>query len=190
MSEHDRAGQLGQNGASSCVGNDIIRAAIAGSLANMLTIKTGPGGRGGISPSGLAHSVGVALLEMSIMARGKGKRVDAGSGAGMPKFVDVKLSVQDRSDFQAWPWKSADLVVALQRLADQQYRVGCAWSVEHESYTVSVTCRDAESPNAGLCMTSFAGRLDTAIALAVWKHTVLTGEVWLGDSSPDAEAFG
>jgi hypothetical protein len=185
-----RAGQSGQGSGEYTTGADVIRAAIHRSLVATLTIGTGPGGRGGLTPSGLAHSVGVCFLEMAIVARGKGKAVGAGAGSGMPRFVDVKLSQDQRVDFAAKQFSDGELVMALQRLCDAGYRVGCAWNSDSSSYTVSVTCRDSESGNFGLCMTSFASTVHTAVALAVYKHTVVTDGEWLGGFSDTDGFFG
>jgi hypothetical protein len=153
-----------------------------------LTIGTEASGGLKISPAGLAHSVGVCFLEMSIMARGKGKAVGAGTGAAMPKFVDVKLSVDQRQDFISKQYSDSELVMTVQKLCDSGYRIGCAWSADSSSYTVSLTCRDEDSSNFGLCMTSFANTVHTAIALAVYKHVVVTDGEWLGGFS-DADGF-
>jgi hypothetical protein len=156
----------------------------------MLTIGTGSGGRGGISPAGLSHSVGICCLELAIMARGKGKAVGAGSGAGMPKFVDVKLTQDQKADFSGRHQSAEALVVQLQDLCDAGYRIGCSWSGEHQTYTVSLTCRDDQSQNNGYCMTSFAGQLDRAVSLALYKHFVVCGEVWSAGGPGSAEDFG
>jgi hypothetical protein len=157
---------------------------------NMLTIGVGARSEGGISSASLAHSVGVCLMEMAIMARGKGKDVGAGAGAGMPAFVDVKLTLDERNTFSAMVVDAPVLVQSLQSLVDEGYRVGCAWSAEHQTYTVSLTCRDDESPNKGLCMTSFAGDLTTAVALAIFKHRNVTKGRWLGDQAQQFGMFG
>lgn len=143
-----------------------------------------------MSPSGLAHSIGVCLIEDWNMARGKTTTTGKDSTNALPRFVDVKLTAEQRTEFLSVKERYADSVHLLQGLADDGYRVGVTWSGEHQSYTVSLTCRDAKSPNNGLCMTSFAGDLVTAIALAVYKHCVVTEGHWQSDDSSPAEAFG
>ena len=124
------------------------------------------------------------------MSRGKGKAVGTASTNAMPRFVDVKLTAEQKADFLSVKERYADSVRWLQDFADDGYRVGVTWSGEHQSYTVSLTCRDEKSPNNGLCMTSFAGDLVTAIALAVYKHCVVTDEQWLSGADSGTEAFG
>lgn len=124
------------------------------------------------------------------MARGKGKEVGPGSGAGMPRFVDVKLTLDDRNTFAALVIEPGALVKSLQSLVDEGYRLGCSWSSEHQTYTVSLTCRDDGSPNSGLCMTSFAGELTTAIALAIFKHRNVTKGKWLSETGGQLSMFG
>lgn len=190
MSSHGRVGQSGLDVGESAYGPDITREAIRKSLAALLTIGTESHGRGGLSPVGLVHSVGVGLLEMRIMARGTKKAAEDTSRVGMPRFVDVKLTREDRAAFLQENDDPAVLVQRLQILCDHGYRVGCSWSGETQSYTVSLTCRNPESANDGLCMTSFAGELVTAVRLALFKHEFVTAGLWLGDATTQTEQFG
>lgn len=124
------------------------------------------------------------------MARGKGSQSVDNTRASMPKFVDIPLSPECREAFLAWEWDHEGLVVELQRLCDSGYRVGCTWVGESQSYTVSLTCRDSDSVNTGLCMTSFARTLEKAVALAVFKHLYVAEGNWLGVATPPSQEFG
>lgn len=124
------------------------------------------------------------------MARGKGQPGKSGQTGAMPRFVDVKLTAEQRTEFVGWERRKGDLVTFLQSMADDGYRVGVSWSGEQQAYTVSLTCRDAENPNNGLCMTSFAKTLSTALWLALYKHLEVTQERWVDGSFESGEEFG
>lgn len=187
---YDRAGQSGLDGGENTTGLDVIRAAIRSSLVNMLTIGTGPRLSFGLTPAGLAHSVGVSLLEIDIMARGSKKAAETNS-QGMPKFVDVKLTQEQKAAFVAREQPPAAWCVdRMQQLVFSGYRFGCSWSGEHQSFTVSMTCRNDESANNGLCMTSFAGQLLTAVRLALYKHYEVCDQVWTIPGADPGEDFG
>lgn len=171
-------------------GAQSFRASLGRELSYLLTISTQASAGNKISPAGLAHSTGVCMIEDWIMARGKGGKVVEGGGGAMPRFVDIKLTAEDRRAFLAWYLKPPDLVRALQEFTDNGYRVGVSWSGTHQSYTVSLTCRDDSSPNNGACMTSFAGELARAIALAVYKHYVVASGVWSSVAGGESEEFG
>lgn len=169
---------------------EAIRASIAREMRYLLASSRDAGRGYRISPSGIAHSLGVCLIEDWHMARGKGKGSTGGVGGNLPTFVDVKLSETDRENFLASLGDDFDAVRVLQSFADLGYRVGVAWSGEHQSYTISVTCRDEESENNGLCMTSFAGDLTRGILLAWYKHDVVCGRKWRSHVPPREESFG
>lgn len=156
----------------------------------MLTIGTEPRMSCGLTPAGFAHSVGVSFLEMAIVARGAKKTAVTAAAGGLPRFVDVKLDQLQKKDFAGSKLTAESLVVKLQDLCDAGYRVGCSWSGENQTYTVSLTCRDEQSPNNGCCMTSFAGQLDRAVSLALYKHYVVCGEVWSVAGHTPGEDFG
>lgn len=124
------------------------------------------------------------------MSRGKGKEVLKSGGTQMPRFVDVRLTAEQREEFKAWAAGGGDLVTFLQSLADDGYRVGVSWSGEQQAYVVSLTCRAAGNVNNGLCMTSFARTLETALWLAIYKHTVATEEKWVEGVFGGEEDFG
>jgi len=186
----DRYGGVGRYGGEFTVGAAKKSASIHRSMVWCLTSSTEAGKGRGLTPAGLAHTFAVCLLEMAIMARGAKKVAEDTGKTGLPRFVDVKLTPEARSEFQSMSYTPQEIVAFLQGLCDDGYRVGCSWSGETQSYTVSLTCRDPKSANAGLCMTSFAGTLHMAVSLAVYKHTVYTGEKWLGDGESVAEMFG
>lgn len=124
------------------------------------------------------------------MARGKGSKSSDRQLSGLPVFVDVKLAMEDKDNFIAWLQDGPDPVKLLQRFADDGYRVGVAWQGQQQAYTVSVTCRDEESENNGLCMTSFSRDLAQAVCLAWFKHDVVCRRQWRGFTPPDTEMFG
>jgi hypothetical protein len=165
-------------------------AGVRRSMAWCLTSSTEAGKRLYISQAGLAHTFGVCLLEMAIMARGGKKAVEDVTKTGMPRFVDVKLTPEQRDAFRRLSPTADGMVHAIQVMCDEGYRFGCSWSGEHQSYTVSLTCRAKDDANNGLCMTSFAGNLETAVALALFKHTTVTGGLWLGAGVSPDEDFG
>lgn len=169
---------------------EAVRASIGGELRYLLarSIETSRGF--GLSPAGLAHSVGVCLIEDFNMSRGKGKQSEGRGNSGLPTFVDVKLSAEEKEAFVAWSRDDVDPVRCLQAFADEGYRVGVSWSGEHQAYTVSVTCRDSDSANSGLCMTSFGRVLPTAVVLAWYKHEVITGRAWRAFEPDLSESFG
>lgn len=146
--------------------------------------------RCGVSDAGIAHTFAVCMLELETMARGGGKGPGKSSASTMPKFVDIKLTQEDKADFLRQNYDDKFLVTVLQSLCDDGYRVGCVWDAERQAYVVSLTCRNSESENNGLCMTSFGKNIRTAVGLAVYKHTVLTEERWLGEAGAGSEDFG
>lgn len=169
---------------------EAIRASIARELRYLLALSRMPVRGYRPTPAGIVHSVGVCLIEDWNMGRGKGRATEGRAGGSLPTFVDVKLSESDRENFLASLGDDFDAVRVLQSFADDGYRVGVAWSGEHQTYTVSVTCRDDESENNGLCMTSFSGDLSRGILLAWFKHDVLCKRKWKSFVPPREESFG
>lgn len=190
MSEQLRLWDDGSNRPDDGVGRQSLRASLYREMHYLLTLSTGSSRVGRLSPAGIAHSLGVCLIEDWAMSRGKAKAGKGAASGTMPRFVDVKLTQEQREEFASYRLYKDDSVSALQSLSDDGYRVGVSWSGEQSAYTVSLTCRDADSPNNGLCMTSFAKTLETAIRLAVFKHVVVTEGRWVEGAFGSDEEFG
>lgn len=142
-----------------------------------------------LAPSSLSHMLGVYVLEgWLLMARSKGR--GEGVANGLPKFVDVRLSPEQRAEFASSVFDSDEITRAVFGLVAEGYRVGIGYSGEHGSFTVSLTGRDTGTVNDGLCMTSFAGDALTAVALAVYKHMVVCGGVWPSSQNGAKADFG
>lgn len=190
MSDQLSLWDSGQGGSLSRAPGEVIRASIARELRYLLSISNDAGKPYAIRQAGIAYSVGVALIEDYNVVRGKGSGKEAQNGQ-MPRFVDVKLTADERDAFVAWAKAGGvDVIKGLQAFADDGYRVGVTWASEQQAYTVSVTCRLSGSPNQGLCMTSFAKTLDVALLLALYKHQVIAGGNWLGVVGGGGEDFG
>lgn len=124
------------------------------------------------------------------MARGRDRQEVKGSAGSMPRFVDVKLDQTQKAAFLEWEWNDAQIIDRIQQLTLTGYRFGCSWSGEQQAYTVSMTCRNEESPNNGLCMTSFARFLKQAMRLALFKHDVVTEGAWILPGTDESGDFG
>lgn len=183
---HGFSGQGSESGPPA----NALRASIAKEMRYLLAISVNASKPNGVRQAGIAHSLGVCLIEDWNMARGKGRVGDAKQQTGLPTFVDVKLTEEDRENFLAWLGDGADPVTVLQALADDGYRVGVAWSGEHQTYTVSVTCRDTESENVGLCMTSFSRSLPQGVLLAWYKHDIVCRRKWKAFEPQPTDVFG
>jgi len=155
-----------------------------------LTSSTSNPGKGGVSPAGIAHTLSVCILESEAMVRGGKGKGEVVVGGSMPRFVDVRLTPEQRVEFTTQMLTDKEAVTALQSLSDDGYRVGVSWNGETQAYTVSLTGREPASPNHGLCMTSFAKDLRTAISLAVYKHVHVTGERWVPEATEALGDFG
>ena len=190
MSEQLGLWDNGQNRPEIGAGAAELRAMLAREMRYLLAIETKSGRGSKVSPAGLVHSLGVCLIEDQIMARGKAKVSDGVGQGGLPRFVDVKLTAEDRAGFLNWLKDQHDVVEHIQDFANHGYRVGVSWSGEHQSYTASLTCRDAGSVNEGCCMTSFAGTLEIALWLMVYKHVVMTSGVWVSAKDREVGDFG
>lgn len=190
MSDQLTLWDAGPNYPENGAGRQNNRERLAREMRYLLSISTHASRKGSISPAGVSYSLGVCLIEDWEMARGKGNGSGKAQSAQMPRFVDIKLTAEHRQAFVDWYSPGADQVRVILDFADQGYRVGVTWSGEHQSYTVSATCRNPDDVNNGLCMTAFSSDLPKAIALLWFKHKHVADCDWAGYAGAPEEAFG
>ena len=142
------------------------------------------------TPESFTRYVCVELGVWQVMARGKKGSPGVGGAFGLPRFVDIRLSADDRKAFADLVYTADEVLDALERIIAEGHRVGLAYSGERGSYTASLTGREDGCVNKGLCVTSFANTPLRALALAVYKHTVLSGGVWADAGVSQDEDFG
>lgn len=123
------------------------------------------------------------------MARGK-KSTDNGKSAGLPKFVDVKLTTEQRQEFTQFTYTDAEICTWLESFLMDGYRVGLSWASEQQAVFCSLTGRETGTDNDGLCMTSFAKDARSAIALAFFKHTQVADGIWITAAEMATGSFG
>ena len=166
------------------------RARVLNHMHYLLTINTHNAARGSVSSHGVAHEFGVCLLEVWYMVRG-GKNVrKTENGGSLPRFVDVQLTAEARAAFLANKPDADEVLYGICVLLGGGYRVGCSYSGERHSFIVSLTCREHGDANEGLCMTSFASDLVTALSLALFKHYTLCEGVWTSGGAGESDLFG
>jgi len=190
MSEQEQLPLWGSDGPKIGAGRAEASESLWREVRYLLTISTGSGRGGRLSPTGIVHSLGVCLIEGWNMARGKNGAAKEETQGNLPRFVDVRLTPEQRAEFSTQILTADECAQFIMSATSDGYRIGVSWSGEHQSYTVSMTCRNPNSPNFGLCMTSFAGDLEKAISLANYKHCIVTKEVWLDSSSAALGDFG
>ena len=123
------------------------------------------------------------------MARGKQRTVVAKDG-GLPAFVNVTLSQDDRVAMKTLDQSVDGLVDWLELMARDGYRIGLSWNSERSAYICSVTARDTGTPNDGKCVTSFAPTVMQVVFVAWYKHVHILGAVWLDDTAVLEGSFG
>lgn len=115
-----------------------------------------------------------------MMARGKSAQSPVGepSGNQWTTFVDIPLTGILMKDVEHAFGDVDNLVDCVAGMCEHSYRFGISFNQANDAFIVSVTCRDADSPNSGKTFTAFAETWYQALQVAVYKHYILAMEKW------------
>lgn len=94
-------------------------------------------------------------------------------------FTNIPVAAEQAADiFKVY--NTAEVTeAALSELLYAGYRVSFSYSNQTDAVTASVTCKAAGDPNEGMTFTSFADTWYQALCVALYKHYVISGKVWV-----------
>jgi hypothetical protein len=117
------------------------------------------------------------------MARGKRKGVPTSpsNNSWNTQFVDIPLTGVTMDEIVATFPKEEMVFDSLADLLEDGYRVGFAYNAQNDAVICSITCKDAQSVNAGMTFTAFAGNWYDALRVGLYKHYVVAEQVWAGE---------
>lgn len=122
----------------------------------------------------------LSIIGGADVARGRGtaQARSQNSDAAWTAFVDIPVPSDAWEDIQATFGTEEALYEGMAKLMEDGYRVGFSYNRQNDAVICSVTCRNAESENAGLTFNSFAATWPEALATSLYKHCVLTQGHW------------
>lgn len=89
-------------------------------------------------------------------------------------FVNIQLTDEQKAEFHAWLAENKQHVAGyLDDHLGDGIKFGASYDRQNEACVVTYAGALMGKSNHRYCVTSRAGTLDQAIALAVWKHEVL-----------------
>lgn len=109
----------------------------------------------------------------------------------MPDMIQFRLTAQEKRQFQEWEAKNKwDWQSVVEDMTKTDYKVSVSYSSGQRLFYVSFTGRE-ESLNDNRVLTSFAGNIETAMAVNLFKHHVLfeSGE-WSEREDIGTDDFG
>lgn len=102
------------------------------------------------------------------------------SGDGWKGFVNVELTDAQKPLVKALCSHADHLWTVIWDLIDASYKLTISNDAAHNSYNVSMTCRNQRDPNNGLTLTGRGGTVLGAMASFVFKHETLLEGKWSG----------
>lgn len=101
----------------------------------------------------------------------------APAGDGWKGFVNVELSDAQKPLVKALMSDMPRCWVVVWDLVDAGYKLTISNDATHNSYNVSMTCRNLKDRNMGLTLTGRGGTVEGAVASFVFKHSdILEGD--------------
>lgn len=94
-------------------------------------------------------------------------------------FINVKLDVSQKEDFIAW--LEGDGAKSWAYLCDalsEGLKFGCSWDAENTCFVATYTGQGIVSDDKRYCLTARGATFESAVALLVYKDTVLLRRDW------------
>lgn len=86
-------------------------------------------------------------------------------------FVEVRLNEEEKTDFKKRYSSEADKLLGMvDEIVKNGYKISSSYDTTNNCIIVALTCKEPNSPNFNYVMTSRAGEVWEATALAMYKH--------------------
>jgi len=106
-----------------------------------------------------------------------------GYGDGWKGFVNVELSDAQKPLVKALMSDMGRVWTTVWDLVDAGYKLTISNDPTHNSYNLSMTCRNAKDRNNGLTLTGRGGTVEGACASFVFKHSDILEGDWTTQSA-------
>jgi len=93
-------------------------------------------------------------------------------------FIQHNLTAEEKKAYDNWTLSPDDLWDAIERIIDNGYKLSTSHDDYNSTRQASLTCNNPKLPDYGWVLVARAPDSFNAIALIVFKHTVLLGENW------------
>ena len=119
----------------------------------------------------------ISLVEMEMPKPKRNRSFDRGD---MPEMIGFKLDIEELIQFDAWvKQKDFNYRAMLEETLLSGVKVGVSWDAYNDCFIASFTPKDDEHPNKGLCLLSRSSDWEEAIALNLFKASVVfSGKSW------------
>lgn len=92
-------------------------------------------------------------------------------------FVDIRLDNKAKTHFNQWMEQGNDEIsLLLATFVSNDHKLSLSWDDQNVCFVASATCKDEQSPNHNCCISSRSQDWFEAIALTLYKASVLLGE--------------
>lgn len=114
------------------------------------------------------------------MAQQKRKQPKKAEWKGYHK---INLTPADELAFEVWRGENKPTWGWLGILANNGYKFSVSWDSYHEGVSASLYCTESKMEWAGYTLSAWAGDVDTAVELLMFKHYAMCSERW--EIAPD-----
>lgn len=102
---------------------------------------------------------------------------------GTPKvefkgYHNVNLNDDMAADFELWKQTNSITFSDLDILANNGYKFSVSWDAYHEGVSASLYCTQAKMEWAGYTLSAWAGDVESAVLLLIYKHYIVCEEQW------------
>ena len=128
------------------------------------------------------------LDEMANKAKPAASTKTAQVNSGYTQFVNVNVPAHMKDAARQYLRDADTFVTAVGDIVESGYRFGLSYDEKRDALIASLTCRREGDPNMGKTLTAFAPTWAEAMAVVLFKHYEVCGQIW--DTPAERDLFG
>jgi len=106
-------------------------------------------------------------------------------------FFNVELNAEQKAEAKVYIRNDENVAIEIENALASGYKITVSKDGRTDGYQASLQCNDAESENAGLCMSAYANHWYSALGVLMFKHNVVLNKHWEQyEASPEDTELG
>lgn len=105
-------------------------------------------------------------------------------------FCNYVLTDADKEKYKVWDVDDHDLWDVLATCLQSGYKISTSYNAQNDTYSATLMCNDAQSVNAGYCLSAFAPDVYHALRTLIFKHTEVLEFDWQSATVKEQDKWG
>jgi len=110
--------------------------------------------------------------------------------AWQTEWLHLDLTPEQKGSYRAWDLSEQDIIYTLGGFLSGGYKLTCNYNYQNSTYQASLICTEEGGVNSGMGVSGYAKEIWDAVAVLIFKVSVILPEKWTDYEAPGGDDIG